>query len=119
MTVHRAEEPLIDALHRYFDLLNNPDDIEVLGPLISREIHYRLLVAPYGAMLRKIANRDSHASRIVRAIGMIREQYKSNLKIPEIADSVGMSASSFHEHFKSVTQTTPLPVSKGSTFDGS
>lgn len=112
VTVHRAEAPLIDALHRYFDLLNNPDDIDVLGPLVSKEIHYRLLVAPYGAMLRKIANRDSHASRIVRAIGIIREHYKSNLRIPEIADSVGMSASSFHDHFKSVTQTTPLQYQK-------
>ena len=112
MIVHSAEGPLIDALNRFFGLLNQPSEIDVLAPLISKEIHFRLLTAPYGAMLRKIANRDSHASRIERAIGLIRERYKSNLRIPELADLVGMSASSFHEHFKAVTQTTPLRYQK-------
>ncbi len=112
IALHVAESPLIDALERYFDLRDNPIDSEVVAPLVRREIHFRLLRAPYGAMLRKMLNRDSHASRIDQAIGLIRQQYKSNVSVPELAQSVGMSASSFHDHFKSVTQTTPLRYQK-------
>ena len=32
--------------------------------------------------------------------------------IPELAKGVGMSSSSFHQHFKSITATTPLQYLK-------
>lgn len=107
-----AEAPLVNALERYYDLLDNPVEAQVLAPLVRREIHFRLLLAPHGCMLRKMLNRDSHASRIDRAIGIIRENFRSTLAIPQVAQSVGMSASSFHEHFRSVTRTTPLRYQK-------
>ncbi|MDC6131242.1 hypothetical protein PPH41_25645, partial [Burkholderia gladioli] len=35
-----------------------PIDTEVLGPLVSRKIHYRLATAPFGAMLRDLTRRE-------------------------------------------------------------
>jgi AraC-like DNA-binding protein len=109
---HRADPGLLDALRRYLALADSPADAKVLGPLISREIHYRLLVAPFGGMLRCLIRHDSNASAIARAIGHIRGDLRSPIAIPELARRVGMSGSSFHKHFRTVTSTTPLQYQK-------
>jgi len=111
-TVHGADEGLLDALLRYLALSESPRDTKVLGPLIAKEIHYRLLVAPQGGMLRRLIRHDSIASAIGRAIGHIRDDLRSPIAIPELARRVGMSTSSFHKHFKAVTSTTPLQYQK-------
>lgn len=109
---HRADPGLLDALRRYLALADSVADAKVLGPLILKEIHYRLLVAPFGGMLRNLIRHDSHASAVARAIGHIRGNILSPIAIPELARRVGMSASSFHKHFKAITSTTPLQYQK-------
>jgi AraC-like DNA-binding protein len=109
---HRADLGLLDALRRYLALADAPADAKVLGPLVSKEIHYRLLVAPFGGMLRSLIRHDSNASAIARAIGHIRGDIRSPIAIPDLARRVGMSASSFHKHFKAITSTTPLQYQK-------
>jgi AraC-like DNA-binding protein len=109
---HRADSGLLDALRRYLAVAESPSDAKVLGPLISQEIHYRLLVAPFGGMLRRLVRHDSHASAIARAIGHIRGDIRSSIAVPDLARRVGMSASSFHKHFKTITSTTPLQYQK-------
>jgi AraC-like DNA-binding protein len=112
LEVHEADAALLDALRRYLALAESTTDAKVLGPLIRREIHYRLLMAPFGGMLRSLVRHDSHASAIARAIAQIRRDYRASLVIPELARSVGMSTSSFHKHFKSVTSSSPLQYQK-------
>ncbi len=109
---HRASPALLDALHRYLALADSPTDAKVLGPLTSREIHYRLLMAPFGGMLRLLIRHDSNESAIARAIGQIRSDIRSAITIPDLARRVGMSASSFYKHFKRTTSTTPLQYQK-------
>jgi AraC-like DNA-binding protein len=109
---HRADAGLIDALRRYLALTDSPADAKVLGPLASKEIHYRLLAAPFGGMLRSLIRHDSNASAIARAIGHIRGDLRSPIAVPDLARRVGMSASSFHKHFKAITSTSPLHFQK-------
>jgi AraC-like DNA-binding protein len=109
---HRADSGLLDAVGRYLAFAGSPSDAKVLGPLISQEIHYRLLVAPFGGMLRRLVRHDSNASAIARAIGHIRGDIRSSIAIPDLARRVGMSASSFHKHFRTITSTTPLQYQK-------
>jgi AraC-like DNA-binding protein len=109
---HRADPELLDAFRRYLALADSPADAKVLGPLISKEIHYRLLVAPFGGMLRRLLRHDSNASAVARAIGHIRGTLRAPIAIPQLARQVGMSASSFHKHFKTITSTTPLQYQK-------
>jgi len=108
----RADPGLLDALCRYLALADSPADAKVLGPLISKEIHYRLLMAPFGGMLRSLIRHDSNASAIARAIGHIRDDIRSPIAIPDLARQVGMSTSTFHQHFKTITSTTPLQYQK-------
>jgi AraC-like DNA-binding protein len=108
----RAEPALLDALRRYVALSASPVDAKVLGPLVSKEIHYRLLSAPFGGMLRNLIRRDSHASAIALAIRHMREELHLPIAIPTLARRVGMSTSSFHKHFRSIVSTTPLQFHK-------
>lgn len=107
-----AGPALVSTIARYLDLAGNRVETEVLGPSILREIHYRLLMSPAGGMLRSLLSIDSHASRVARAINRIRQDFRQTLSVTDLAQSAGMSQSSFHDHFKQVTGTTPLQYQK-------
>jgi AraC-like DNA-binding protein len=113
LAVHAFDARLADALRRQLELAADATDAAVLGPLVAREIHYRLSTAPFGGQLRELGRRDSHASAIARAIARLRREFRSPVEIPELARSVGMSASSFHKHFKAITASSPLQYRKG------
>lgn len=112
LSVAPAEPAWVAPLTRYLELIDNPLDAKVLGPSILREIHYRLLLSPIGGMLRGLLVSDSHASRIARAIRLLRIRFRSRLTVQELAIAAGMGTSSFHDHFRSVTGTTPLQYLK-------
>ncbi len=107
-----AEEMWVAPLQRYLELLDNPLDSRALGPSILHEVHYRLLLSSIGGMLRKFLARDSHESRIAIAIQKLKQNYRSTISIGDLAKAAGMSVSSFHEHFKTVTGSTPLQYQK-------
>lgn len=112
LAVYPSDAELIDAACRLVKLLDAPTSVPVIAPLIEREILYRLLNGPHAAMLRHIAAGDSHLNQVSRAIATIRENFRSQLKIEEIARVAGMSPSSLHAHFKAVTRMTPLAYQK-------
>lgn len=108
----RAEPAWFAPLERYLDLMDSPLDANVLGPAVLREIHYRLLLSPMGRMLRDLLVSDSHASRVARAIHRLRRNFPLPVSMPDLANTAGMSLTSFHQHFKAVTGTTPLQYRK-------
>lgn len=112
LDIDETDDELINALERYIALASKPGEAAVMAPLILKEIHFRLLMAPHGAMLRQLLHRDSHASRIEKAIGHMRTNFRKPLIIGDLAKSAGMSVSSFHEHFKAITATSPLQYQK-------
>jgi AraC-like DNA-binding protein len=112
LAIGSPEAAWVAPLLRYVELSASQLDAQVLGPSTLREIHYRLLLSPTGGMLRNLLAVDGHASRIARAIGLLRSEYRTPLKVSDLAKAAGMSASSFHEHFKEVTGTTPLQYQK-------
>ena len=112
LEVSPVSEPLSGVLERYLALADDPVEAAVLLPVVEKELHFRLLRSESGEMLRALANRESHASNIGRAIRALRERFRERLDVTELAKSVGMSASSFHRHFKSMTKTTPLQYQK-------
>jgi AraC-like DNA-binding protein len=112
LAVYRSDEDLIDAACRMLRLLDRPDSIGALAPLIQREILYRLLTGPHGPALRSMAVADSHLGQVSRAIATIRAGFDRQLRIGDIAAAAGMSASSLHAHFKAVTKMTPLEYQK-------
>ncbi len=112
LAVNPLEPDLRDPLLRLLRLLDRPDDLPVLAPLIEREILYRLLRGPRGEMLRQMALPGSQLSQISRAIHVIRQRYEQTIRIEELARTAGMSSTSFHRHFRAVTAMSPLQFQK-------
>ena len=112
IAVHRAEPELVDALVRLARLLDRPQHAVALAPVIQQEILYWLLVGPSGGRLLQIARRDSPSNRVTRAITLLREQFAAPLRVETLAREAGMSTSSFHSHFKTLCNTTPLQFQK-------
>ncbi|MES2291465.1 MAG: AraC family transcriptional regulator [Pseudomonadota bacterium] len=112
LAVYPGDPDLIDAACRLVALLDRPDDIAALAPLIEREMLYRLLNGPHGALLRQMGIADSHLSQVSRAIATIRQGFAAQLRIDDIASAAGMSPSSLHAHFKAITRLTPLEYQK-------
>ena len=103
---------VMDPLLRMARLLDCPADAPVMAPMLEREILYRILQRPQGAILRQVARSDSRLSRVRRAIDWIRQNYTEPLRIDHLAGLAGMSNSSFHRHFKAVTAMSPLTYQK-------
>ena len=110
--VNRLGTSMLDAVLRLLRLLDTPEDIPILAPLIKREILYRLLMNGQGARLRQIALQDSQTQRIAKAIMLLRQNFDQPLRVEAIARDVHMSVSSLHHHFKAVTAMSPLQYQK-------
>lgn len=107
-----TDPKLTEAMGRLFRASLDPVEAQALAPLIVREIHFRLLQADHGGMLRQLLLRDSAASRIEKAIARIRADRTRTVPVSELAKTAGMSVSAFHEHFKKLTATSPLQYQK-------
>ncbi len=59
-----AGAQMIEAWRRLVELIDRPEEIAVLGPAREREILYRLLQGPQGALLRQIAGADGRLVQI-------------------------------------------------------
>ena len=110
--VSDAPEDLLDTVVRLLRLKDSPRDAAVLGPLVERELVWRLLHGAQGAMVRQIGLADSRLSQIGRAIRFIRAHHAEAISIPMLADMVAMSESSFHRHFRGATTMSPLQYQK-------
>ncbi|CAN7322083.1 AraC family transcriptional regulator [Rhizobium rhizogenes] len=112
LAVNPASPELLDASLRLLRLLDRPEDIPAMAPLIEQEILYRLLTGPNGPRLLQVAMAESQSNRVARAVAWIRGNFSQPLRIEELAERAGMSVSSLHHHFKAVTAMTPIQYQK-------
>jgi AraC-like DNA-binding protein len=103
---------LLDPALRRVRLLDLPEDVPALAPLVTREILYRLLKSADGWRLAQMAVVDSHSQRIAQAISVLSMRFQEPLRVEDLADEVHMSVSSLHQHFKAVTAMSPLQFQK-------
>ncbi len=112
LAVSAAPTDVVDPLVRLVRLLDRPCDIAVLGPLVARELLWRLLGSHVGSRLGQIGRSDGWHAQIGRATRQIRDHYRGTLRIEDLARLAGMSATSFHRHFRAVAGVTPLQYQK-------
>lgn len=112
LSISPLAPPLLDAVVRLARLVETPNDIPILAPLVEREIHYRLLSSEYGDRLRQIATSDHRLVAVNRAINWLRQNYAAPFRIETVAREARMSPSALHHSFKSVTAMSPLQYQK-------
>lgn len=103
---------LLNAFMRLIELLERPEEVAFLAPIVIQEIHYRLLLGPLGNNLRRFSTLGTQSNQIAQAIVWLRDNYKEQLQIEALARRVNMGVSTFHRHFKEVTSLSPLQYHK-------
>jgi AraC-like DNA-binding protein len=112
MYVVEAQEGIVEAAARLLEFVSDQSDAALLAPLMVDEILIRLLRSSAGSRVAQIGRTNSAVSRIGRAVSEIRAHFAQPLAIESLARLVNMSASSFHQHFRTVTSMSPLQYQK-------
>lgn len=103
---------LLEPFDRLLGLLDEPEAIPALAPLIKQEIYYRLLVSDQAARLRQIVAVDGQGHRIAKAVDWLKEHYAEPLSVEALAERVQMSIPTFHHHFRRLAAMSPLQYQK-------
>lgn len=112
MAVSEVSLSLLNAFLRLLDLLDEPDHIPVVVPLIEREILFRLLMSEQGTRLIEIGLFGSHEFQVARAIEWLKGNYNKPMSIDKLAIHVRMSTSALYYHFRELTNMSPLQYHK-------
>lgn len=110
--VSKMTDDLEDAVLRMMSLLDRKEDIDVMSPLLQREILYRLLRGEQGWILRRIVQEESQTQRIMSAIGWLKRNFDQPFSLRILAHEAGMSSSGLLEHFRRLTNMSPLQYQK-------
>jgi len=112
MVLGQTTPVLLGAFRRLVAMLDEPESIPVLAPLVMREICWRVLMSEQGMRLRQIVSVGSQSHRVVRAIEWLKAHYDEPLHVKELAELSQMSLSTFHHHFRELTAMSPLQYQK-------
>jgi AraC-type DNA-binding domain-containing proteins len=112
VAVGRVTPRLLDAVLRMLRLLDTPDDIPVLAPLIEREILWLVMSGEQGATVRQLGLADSSLSRVRHVVHWMRERYAEPVRVDDLAARASMSPSAFHRAFQGVTAMSPIQYQK-------
>lgn len=112
LVVNDLDAQMTGSFLRLLDLVRRPEAVEILYPAIMREISYWLLIGPAGRNVARMVLPEGQPQRIAKAIARLRENFDVPTSVAELARTAGMSTSSFHEHFKTLTSMSPLQYQK-------
>lgn len=74
LSLTRTDPDILDAFARLLDLLEKPEQIPVMAPMILREIHYRLLIGPQGSFLRTVNTFGTQGNQVAQSHFMVKKQ---------------------------------------------
>ena len=112
VAVSALDQELADAVFRMLRLLEQPKEQLVLGPLMERELLWRLLLGEQCAIMLQIGRSNHELSRIQRAIRWIHGHYAETVRSQVLAKIACMSISSLNRHFRAATGMSPIEYQK-------
>ncbi|MFQ3234803.1 MAG: AraC-like DNA-binding protein [Paraglaciecola sp.] len=108
----KMDPKLEQATLRLLETLSDPQEADILGPDIIKEILYRVLCGSQGLTLFGLAQHNGHYARIAQALTTLHANYANTITVEQLAEDVSMSVSSFHRAFRQVTYESPLQYLK-------
>ncbi len=112
LSVGELEPMMLDTLIRLVRLLDEPELMPQIAPLIQREIVVRLLAGPYGSRLRHLVAAGSPSQQIARAVAWLKQNFSKAMNPDDLAANAHMSPSTFRQHFRAVTGMSLLQYQK-------
>jgi len=111
-----VSSPMDDAMShsvlRFLQVMASPLDAEILGQAMVREIYYRVLTGVQGQTLRSALTLQGQFGKVAKALRKLHAEYDSYLDVNALAKEAGMSLATFHSHFKTITETSPMQYLK-------
>ena len=104
--------PLEECAVRLVRLLDTPQAIPFLRPIIMREICYWLLAGPHGAEIARVTLANSPSRPVIEAMRSLRDRFTEPVRIDDLAALAHLSPSAFHRQFRSLTSLTPVQYQK-------
>ena len=110
--VGECDAPLLDVIWRSVRSLDDEREARFLGPLLRRELIYRLVTGPSarqvcdGALLGRVDD------GVGRTVSWIRSHFKESLSVQALAKRAKMSESSLQHKFKATVMMGPLQYQK-------
>lgn len=112
ISIETLDELLLAALVRLVELLDEPGLLPRLAPLIEQEIIIRLLAGPHGRQLQHLAAHGSPSQQIAKSVAWLKQNFTQALQVDDLAARAHMSPSTFRQHFRAITGTSPLQYQK-------
>lgn len=110
--VGQCDAKLLDVVLRFMTSLEDEQDAAFLAPSLKRELIYRLVTGPSAAAFCRNVLFRRQDEGIGRAIEWLTTNFKSPLKVEELAKLANMSTSSLHHKFKAFAMMGPLQYQK-------
>jgi AraC-like DNA-binding protein len=104
--------PLADCALRLVRLLDLPQAVPTLYPVIMREICYWLLTGPHGGDIAWLTLSNSPSRPVLTALNTLRSRFRETVRVDELASVAHLSPSAFHRQFKALTAMTPVQYQK-------
>lgn len=112
LVVQRLDEPVLDALTRLLRLLDEPEMIGHVAPLIRQEILVRLLHGPHAAHLAHLVTAGAPRRQVADVVTWLKQHFVEPIAVDDLADRANMSASTFRQHFRAMTSLSPVQFQK-------
>ncbi len=112
LVIGTLDAELLDAVTRLARLTQHAEQMQVIAPLIRREIYYRLLLSEQSGLLQRMIAENGKAKRIAAGLGWLRQNASRPIRMNELARELHMSSSTMHAWFRSVTSMSPLQFQK-------
>ena len=113
LSIEALDAPLASDLVRLVSLLDeSPTLVTRLAPLMQEQIVVRLLLGPHGPQLQHLVSDGTPSQQISKAVSWLKQNFAQSLQIDELAMQVHMSPTSFRQHFRKMTGTSPLQYQK-------
>lgn len=106
------DEKMSASVLRFLEAMGEPMEAKILGNALVKEIYLRVLSGEQGVSMRAALSNEGQFGKVAKAIKKIHTSYSDKLNVEQLAQEAGMSAPSFHAHFKNVTATSPMQYLK-------
>lgn len=112
ISLSALEAPLLNAATRLVQVLKEPALVPHVAPLVQQEIMVRLLTGAHAPYLRHLLAAGTPSHQVARAMAWLKQNFRRDVLMDELAATVHMSPSTFRQHFRGLTGMSPLQYQK-------
>ncbi|NYT72134.1 AraC family transcriptional regulator [Halomonas sp. QX-2] len=105
-------EEMQDAVLRLANALHADIERNTMGNARIRDVVFEALRGEQGPALRALVLGHGNYSRIVQVLSKLHTHFADDFSVEQLAAQAHMSPSTFHQHFKQITRSSPAQYLK-------